>query len=75
MSSRSYRRLVPAVVALLAGILGAGLFTGTAEASPVGIVKAVQCPMGYQLNPQNTQQCVPSMNPYGGKGMPAGIPG
>ncbi|HEY4007429.1 MAG TPA: hypothetical protein VGM60_19910 [Pseudonocardia sp.] len=27
--------------------------------------EASQCPPGYQLNPQNTQQCVPMYNPYG----------
>ena len=71
--SRSTRRLVPGIIALLAAILGAGLSTGVASASPAGIVKSVQCPLGYELSPQNTQECVPSNNPYAGMGMPAGV--
>lgn len=74
MSSR-YRRLISATVAVAAATLGAGVFGGVALASPSGIVKSVQCPMGYQLNPQNTQQCVPSTDPYGGGGVPAGTTG
>ena len=65
---RSRRYVASGFVALTATLIGGGALAGTAVASPVTsaptIVKSVQCPNGYQLNPQNTQQCTPSSSPY-----------
>jgi hypothetical protein len=73
--SRSYRSLVSGVVALVVGLVGGVALTGAAAApvtSTVALFKSMQCPPGYILNPQNTQQCVPWNNPYGGTSVPPG---
>lgn len=76
--SRSDRRLV-AVMSVLStaagfGAVAAGVL-GVTGGATTGLVKTVQCPTGYVLNPQNTQECVPAGNPFGGGGMPAGVMG
>jgi hypothetical protein len=69
------RRPMAVVSALaVAGAVVAGML-GVIGGTSTGLVKTVQCPSGYVLNPQNTQQCVPAADPFGGKGMPAGVPG
>lgn len=50
---------------LVAGAMAVGLgLTGvvTVTAAPVSSTtnQAAQCPPGYTLNPQNTQQCIPA---------------
>ncbi|WP_156934760.1 hypothetical protein [Pseudonocardia spinosispora] len=47
---------------LVVGAVAASLgLVGTAAmATPAVSYQAAQCPPGYTLNPQNTQQCVPS---------------
>jgi hypothetical protein len=73
--SRSYRRRVAGVVALIVGLVGGVALTGTAAApvtSTVTMFKSVQCPWPYMLNPQNTQQCVPQNNPFGGTSVAPG---
>ena len=62
--SRSRRCLISGVAAIALGAAGAITLTG-ASTSTAPRFEASQCPPGYQLNPQNTQQCVPMYNPYG----------
>jgi hypothetical protein len=59
-----------ALLTLLAA--GGGLLAAHPAPAPTGLVKSVQCPPGYELNPQNTQQCVPMGNPFGGSSVPPG---
>jgi hypothetical protein len=54
--------MISAVAAIALGAAGLATITSTSSALRY---EASQCPPGYQLNPQNTQQCVPMYNPYG----------
>jgi hypothetical protein len=62
--SRSRRCLVSGVAAIALAAAGLATITGMSM-STAPRYEASQCPPGYQLNPQNTQQCVPTYNPYG----------
>jgi hypothetical protein len=68
--SRSRRCLTSGLVALTVGLVGGVLLPATALASPVTsagtVFKSVQCPNGYALNPQDTQQCTPKSSPTDG---------
>jgi hypothetical protein len=52
-------------VSLVAVALSAGvaLGAGVAAASSPARVKANSCPAGYQIDPQNSQQCLPQSPP------------
>ncbi|WP_037080956.1 hypothetical protein [Pseudonocardia spinosispora] len=55
------RRTALGLVSLVVAVSGAVALGGTASA--IGVHKSTQCPSGYQLNPNNTQECTPVGSP------------
>jgi hypothetical protein len=61
--NRSFQTAFAALVAVAALLVGCGAICAGTVSAAVSWVKTNSCPPGYQLDPQNSQQCRPLSQP------------